>query len=372
MELFLHQNGEQVGPYTEEQLAAMVASGAISRGDIVWREGLADWQPIHTVINLPAPLAPKAPSPAYIPQQQIAPNEVTTNVKQGAIIGGWVCLGLGLIFMVWSLLFFVLYGPLYLAAFILSIAAMSQRRILGGVSLLVATLVVPSVLGLILFASRTTKFAKEVSESMKQPTAAEIVANGGNADTQTATGDKPPSMAVSFADQMKKGMAEAQLKSDLKMLEELRARKLLYDKKLIALREFRILHANFSKDKDAIGMTKPIIELTIQNETGFPVKRASFRGVLSSPGRAIPWIDDTFSYEISGGMESGEKDTWRLAPNMFGEWGKVDAVAGARFDVTVTGLEGADGKELFGDVRFGEYDEKKLLELEEKCKSEQE
>ena len=113
MELFLHQNGEQVGPYTEEQVAAMVASGAITRGDIVWREGLADWQPIHTVINLPAPLAPKAPSPAHIPQQQIAPNEIKTNVKQGAIIGGWVCLGLGLVFMVWSLFFFVLYGPLY-------------------------------------------------------------------------------------------------------------------------------------------------------------------------------------------------------------------------------------------------------------------
>lgn len=62
MQLFLHQNGEQVGPYTEEQIAAMVSSGAIERDDVIWREGLADWQPIHTVVSLPNPIAPMAPA----------------------------------------------------------------------------------------------------------------------------------------------------------------------------------------------------------------------------------------------------------------------------------------------------------------------
>ena len=61
MELFLHQNGEQVGPYTEEQLATMVASGGISCDDIVWHEGLAGWLPIKSVIRLPSTTAPNPP-----------------------------------------------------------------------------------------------------------------------------------------------------------------------------------------------------------------------------------------------------------------------------------------------------------------------
>lgn len=62
MELFLHQNGEQAGPYSEKQIAAMLVSGAITRDDIVWREGLADWQPLHSVLNVPQTVAPKAPA----------------------------------------------------------------------------------------------------------------------------------------------------------------------------------------------------------------------------------------------------------------------------------------------------------------------
>ena len=115
-------------------------------------------------------------------------------------------------------------------------------------------------------------------------------------------------------------------------------------------------------------MTKPVIELTVQNGTDHSVKGASFRGVLATPGRAVPWIDDTFSYEISGGLEPEEKTTWRLAPNMFSDWGKVEIRPEAVFTVTVVRLEGSDGEELFGDARFGEHDEKRLAEFEEKYK----
>ena len=57
MELYLHQDGEQVGPYTEEQIISMVSSGELRRDDIIWHEGLSEWQPIHTAVGLPAPLA---------------------------------------------------------------------------------------------------------------------------------------------------------------------------------------------------------------------------------------------------------------------------------------------------------------------------
>lgn len=52
MELYLHKNGEQVGPFTEEQISSMINDGSLSRDDITWHEGLTDWQPLHTVFDI--------------------------------------------------------------------------------------------------------------------------------------------------------------------------------------------------------------------------------------------------------------------------------------------------------------------------------
>jgi len=266
--------------------------------------------------------------------------------------------------MFWSLVLFFLYGPFFLVAFILSIVAMSQRRVLGGVALLVSTLLIPTILGLFLFTTRAAKFADDLSKSLDTPKTAETTSGSTGSDAK-------PERPTGIADAMRKGFEEAQRESDIKSLNELRERKVEFDKKLQALRSFRVLSANFSKEENSIGMREPIIALSIQNDTGHAVKRAYFRGVLASPGRAIPWIDDTFNYEIRGGVETGERADWRLAPNMFGDWGKVDIAPDAQFTVTVIRLDGADDKELFGDVRFGEHDEKRLAELEQKYGSEQ-
>ena len=172
MELYLNQNGEQVGPYTEDQISAMIHSGALTRNDIVWHEGLTEWQPLHTVFDLPVPVAPPS---AYQVARQSTPESrtVMTNVKQGAIIGGWVCFGLGILFMLLSLMFFFLYGPFFLVAFVLSIVAMSQRRIVGGISLLIATLLIPTILGAVLFATRTKKFAEDMTKALEKPSVTE-------------------------------------------------------------------------------------------------------------------------------------------------------------------------------------------------------
>jgi len=323
MELYLHRNGEQVGPYSKEQIGTMLGAGELSRNDFVWHEGLSEWQRLDAVFSLPAAMAPapQVRQAGWRPPARLM--EIKTNVRQGAIIGGWVCFGLGIGCMVWSLLLFFFYGPLFLVAFILSIVAMSQRRVLGGVMLLVATLLIPAGLGVALLASRSSKFAESIASSR---------------DTSAA------------------GIGQS--------LSELRERKLASERKLVALGNFRVVSAKFTKSQDSIGMNKPIIELTVENLTGQAVKRAYFRGVLSSPGRSIPWVDDTFNYEVAGGVEPGETLEWRLAPNMFGEWGKVEVPQGAEFNVSVIRLDGADGAELFGNARFDDDDAKRLAELE--------
>jgi len=79
---YFGRDGRQEGPISEEQLQAMVRDGSLRREDLVWRDGMADWQPAGQIPGLPFPVqaasymppppAP-APSPYAPPQSQYAP-----------------------------------------------------------------------------------------------------------------------------------------------------------------------------------------------------------------------------------------------------------------------------------------------------------
>ena len=51
-EWFYSLDNQQKGPVTWESLRQLAASGKLSRGDLVWREGLADWKPASQIENL--------------------------------------------------------------------------------------------------------------------------------------------------------------------------------------------------------------------------------------------------------------------------------------------------------------------------------
>lgn len=48
-EWYYARNGERLGPVQAETIRHLVAAGAIAAGTLVWRQGMADWQPIETV-----------------------------------------------------------------------------------------------------------------------------------------------------------------------------------------------------------------------------------------------------------------------------------------------------------------------------------
>ena len=115
-----------------------------------------------------------APQNTYIPPQSPSsrPNsEVKTNVKQGALIGALVCFAIGIVLMFFSLWTFIIYSPLFLAAFILSIVAMAQKRIAGGIGALLLTLIVPPLLFFILAAVRSQSTQEAVSQALAQAAA---------------------------------------------------------------------------------------------------------------------------------------------------------------------------------------------------------
>jgi hypothetical protein len=111
-------------------------------------------------------------------------------------------------------------------------------------------------------------------------------------------------------------------------------------------------------------MKEPRIELRVKNNTGKAISHAYFAGTLSSPGREVPWLKEDFNYAIAGGLEPGEETTWQLSPNSFSPWGVVDAPKDAGLQVTVTRLDGADGKPLFPTREFTEQDAARLAALQ--------
>lgn len=128
------------------------------------------------------------------------------------------------------------------------------------------------------------------------------------------------------------------------------------------LKTFKVVRSRFYFQESSF-MKKAVIELTIKNETKYPVSRAYFLGVLATPGRSVPWVQDSFNYKIPGGLEPGEQATWRLTPNMFGEWSKApkdrkDMV----LTVTVQRIDGADEKAIF-DSEFSTRDKDELAQL---------
>lgn len=52
MEWFYEKNGEQHGPITEIDLKGMYGNGELTRSNLVWREGMADWTAFGTVFKL--------------------------------------------------------------------------------------------------------------------------------------------------------------------------------------------------------------------------------------------------------------------------------------------------------------------------------
>lgn len=93
-----------------------------------------------------------------------------------------------------------------------------------------------------------------------------------------------------------------------------------------------------------------VMELTVFNGLDQAISRVFMEGVLATPNRSVPWVEDNFNYEISGGLEPGETQSWSLAPNQFSDWGKApknrdDTV----FTVSLLDAEDANGIKIFSN-----------------------
>lgn len=150
-------------------------------------------------------------------------------------------------------------------------------------------------------------------------------------------------------------------------ISELQAKLAKAEKDKSELEKFQILKSRFSlRDEEYSYRKQPIIELSVRNGTSSAVSRAYFKGTIASPGRSVPWFTDSFNYQISGGLEPGESATWSLAPNMFSDWGKVNAPKDAVFTVEVYKIDGPDGESLYSSEGLSKTQLDRLETLKKK------
>ena len=62
MKIYIAKNGQQLGPFDEEELTKQITEGTVSYDDLAWVEGMVTWQPLRTITSPPAGGPPSLPT----------------------------------------------------------------------------------------------------------------------------------------------------------------------------------------------------------------------------------------------------------------------------------------------------------------------
>lgn len=72
MEIFIAKSGSEAGPFTDDQIKPMHASGMLELTDSVWHQGLPGWIPVHEFLNIRPPLMVNQKNPGREHQEESA------------------------------------------------------------------------------------------------------------------------------------------------------------------------------------------------------------------------------------------------------------------------------------------------------------
>lgn len=69
MQIFIHKNGQQLGPFPEAKVAEMLKTGQVAPTDPAWSEGMEKWSPLSTFPQFQSAAGSPPPLPASTPAQ---------------------------------------------------------------------------------------------------------------------------------------------------------------------------------------------------------------------------------------------------------------------------------------------------------------
>ncbi len=101
---FYAANGQQQGPFAEEQLQDLIARGTVRADTLVWSEGMAGWQKAGEIPGLMA----MPPGPPSIPQAGGPPVYAGAGGYAGAASGGALSIDFGIWEFVWRTLVYLI------------------------------------------------------------------------------------------------------------------------------------------------------------------------------------------------------------------------------------------------------------------------
>lgn len=86
MQIYVGKNGQQLGPFSLEEVNRKLADGTFAGTDLAWHEGAAGWAPLSGVagVVIPSPATASAPAPAPIvaPAPSVAPVQPAPSVPR--------------------------------------------------------------------------------------------------------------------------------------------------------------------------------------------------------------------------------------------------------------------------------------------------
>src|SRR3954468_15981286 len=113
MQIYVGKNGQQLGPFTLDEVISKLADGTFVGTDLAWFEGAAGWAPLSGVPGItirPAPAAAVTPAPVPTPSRVVSPTPASAPMRPNASIvqpprGGagvlgivsWVLIGITLV-----------------------------------------------------------------------------------------------------------------------------------------------------------------------------------------------------------------------------------------------------------------------------------
>lgn len=74
------QSGQQYGPIAEDDLKQLLAERRVLPGDLVWRQGMADWQPASSVVELASAFEHSPGFPPPLPDPAVESRRIAAGV----------------------------------------------------------------------------------------------------------------------------------------------------------------------------------------------------------------------------------------------------------------------------------------------------
>jgi hypothetical protein len=193
MQIYVGKNGQQLGPFSLEEVNRKLADRTFAGTDLAWYEGAAGWAPLSSVAGVvippaasavpivpaagPAsvPTAVPAPAAAAIPSRSSAsivqpPAAASASYKTMARVG-WILLGATLLISCIPILgcgAWILVWPVALTAIILGIIVMSRGGTGQGIGLIVAAIILVPLAAIVPIFSTAVFGDKQERQNEKQ------------------------------------------------------------------------------------------------------------------------------------------------------------------------------------------------------------